>query len=144
MYYFDARLSCSLAKILVILAFVAKNSKKFLGFFSTTLKNLANFVKNNFQELGEKSQKFKIFLGKIFKIFLVLLPLSWMDLVFLPRSPKIFLDFFRRSWKILQNLANLAKNICQDLDKKCQNSKEFSWQENQDAKHCAMLYFFEG
>ena len=59
------------------------------------------------------------------KLFMVLLPRSWIVLVFLPRSPKIFLDFFPRSWKILQNLANFAKNNCQDLGKKCQKSKKF-------------------
>ena len=59
------------------------------------------------------------------KLFLVLLPRSWIVLVFLPRSPKIFLDFFPRSRKILQNLANLAKNNCQDLGQKCQNQRNF-------------------
>ena len=54
---------------------------------------------------------------------LVLSPKFWIVLVFLPRSPKIFLDFLPRSWKILQILANLAKNNCQDLGKKCQKSK---------------------
>ena len=52
------------------------------------------------------------------KLFMVLLPRSWIVLVFLPRSPTIFLDFFPRSWKILQILANLAKINCQDLGKK--------------------------
>ena len=59
------------------------------------------------------------------KLFVVLLPRSWIVLVFLPKSPKIFLDFFPRSWKTLQILANLAKNNCQDLGKKCQKSKKF-------------------
>ena len=75
------------------------------------------------------------------KLFLVLLPRSWMVLVFLPRSPKIFLDFFPRSWKILQNLANFAKNNCQDLGKKISKIQEFFWQENQDAKHLERILF---
>ena len=71
---------------------------------------------------------YKIAIDLVFfwcKTFLFLLPRSWIFLVFLPRSPKIFLDFFLWSWKILQNLANLAKNNCQDLGKKCQKSKKF-------------------
>ena len=36
---------------------------------------------------------------------------------------------------ILNNFANLAKDTCQDLGKKCQNPKT-SLARNQDAKHC--------
>ena len=57
------------------------------------------------------------------KLFLFLLPRSWLFLLLLPRAPKIFLDLFPRSWKILQILANLAKINCQDLSKKSQKSK---------------------
>ena len=46
-----------LVKILVILAFVAKNSQNFIGFLSTILKNLA-------KDLGKKPQKSEKFLGK--------------------------------------------------------------------------------
>ena len=49
------------------------------------------------------------------KLFLVLLPRSWIVLVLLPRSPKIFLDFFPRSWKILQIFAKLAKILAKNL-----------------------------
>ena len=54
----------SLAKMLDVLDFVAKNSKNFLGFLSTILKNLANLAKNNCQDLGKKCQKSKNFLNK--------------------------------------------------------------------------------
>ena len=57
------------------------------------------------------------------KTSLILLQRSWLFLLFLSRTPTNFKDFFPRSWKILQNLANLAKNNCQDLGKKCQKSK---------------------
>ena len=59
------------------------------------------------------------------KTFSFLLPRTWIVLVFLTRSPKNFLDFFPRSWKVLQNLVNLAENNCQDLGKKTQKSKNF-------------------
>ena len=57
--------------------------------------------------------------------FLFLLPRSWFFLLLLPRSLRILLDFFSRSWKFLQNLADLAKNNCQDLGQKCQNPRNF-------------------
>ena len=57
--------------------------------------------------------------------FLVSLSISWLFLLLLPKTPRIFLDYFLRSCKILQNLVNLAKNNCQDFGKKCQQSKKF-------------------
>ena len=59
------------------------------------------------------------------KLFLFLLPWFWLFLVFLPRNPKIFLDFFPQSWKILQVLANLAKINFPNLGKKSQKSQKF-------------------
>ena len=69
------------------------------------------------------------------KLFMVLLPRSWIVLVFLPRSPKNFLEFFPRSWKILQNFANFAKEQLPRSWQEMSKIQEISWQENQDAKH---------
>ena len=44
-------------------------------------------------------------------------------LVLWPKTPRIFLDFFSRSLKILQNLANRTYSNCQDLGKKYQKFK---------------------
>ena len=44
--------------------------------------------------------------------------LSW-------KTATIFLDFFARSWKNLQYLANFAKNNCHDGGKRNQKSKKF-------------------
>ena len=58
--------------------------------------------------------------------FLVSLAKILDILGFVDKNSKNFLEyFFPRSWKILQNLANLAKNNFQDLGKKCQKSKKF-------------------
>ena len=137
----------SLAKILVILAFVAKNSKNFLGFLSTIMKSLANscetcqdWLPRSWQEIS-KIQGFSWQDIQDFSWFSCQdLGYSWFSCQevqkFLPGSPKIFLDFFPRSWKILQNLANLAKNNCQDLGKEWMSKfQEIFWQEKQDAKH---------
>ena len=55
-----------------------------------------------------------------YKTFSFLWPTFGLFLLLLPGAPRIFLDFFLRSWKLWYNLANLAKNNCQDLGKKCQ------------------------
>ena len=103
----------SLAEILVILAFVAKNSKNFLGFLSTILKNLANFCEPC-QDLGKKSKNARIFSGRKPRFFLVLLPRSWMFLVFLSRSPKVsWISFhdLEKSCKILRTLRRIIAKI---------------------------------
>ena len=50
---------------------------------------------------------------------------SWIILNFLPINPRFFLDFFPRSWKVLQNPESFAKDKCQDLGTKSQRSKSF-------------------
>ena len=74
-----------------------------------------------------KDNCYKIFLDLVLfwcKLSLFLLPRSWLFLLLLPTTPKIFLIFISRSWKILQNIANLANNNCQVFGK-CQKSKKF-------------------
>ena len=61
--------------------------------------------------------------GTIFLIFIF--QRNLMEIGFLPRKPKIFLNSFPQFWKILPNLAGLAKKNCQDLSKICQKSHNF-------------------
>ena len=111
----------SLAKILVILASVAKISKN----FEKSCKILRTLPRLIVKILAGNLKNPRFFFARNPKFILVLLPRSWIFLVFLPRSWRVFLNFSPRSWKILQNLANLAKNNFQDLGKKCQKSKKF-------------------
>ena len=61
------------------------------------------------------------------------LPISWIFLVFLPKTPTISLHSFPQSWKIWQNRASLPKITAKILARSIKNSRIF-WQ-NQDVKH---------
>ena len=89
-----------------------------------------------------------------YKIFLFLLPRSWLFLLLLPRTPRIFLEFFLRSWKILarnlkiqefswQEIQDFSWFSCQDLRYSwfsCQEVQKFSWISFHDLeKSCKIL-----
>ena len=128
------------AKILVILGFVVENSKNFLGYLSTILKNLANLAKMNYQDFGKKSQKSKIFLGEKSKIFLPSHAKILDILGFSAKKSKKFLGFISA---ILKNLAK-SSEPCQELLprswQEMSKIQEISWQEIQDAKHWEEIF----
>ena len=129
MYYFDASFSCFSGQYLGYSCFCCQELQEFSWIYFHDLEKSYKFLRTLprliAKILARDLKNPGIFLARNPRFFLVLLPRSWIVLVFLPRSPKFFLDSFPRSWKILQNLRTLSRIIAKILARNVKNLRNF-------------------